>query len=60
MGLPYIICGLKLSVATLVLSYWLGWVMNEKKGDGTPVFAYDKIKEAYEAGRKLSENKEVL
>jgi hypothetical protein len=34
--------------------------MNEKKGDGTPVFAYDKIKEAYEAGRKLSENKEVL
>jgi hypothetical protein len=43
----------------LILSYWLGWVMTEKHGDGKPVFSWDRIQEAYMAGRELSEHNET-
>jgi hypothetical protein len=49
----------RLLALNLILSYWLGWISNEKKLDGDPVFAWDKIKGAYMAGRDLSERKEV-
>jgi hypothetical protein len=40
----------------LILSYWLGWVMTEKHGDGKPVFTWDRIHQAYMAGRELAKH----
>jgi hypothetical protein len=44
----------------LILSYWLGWVSNEKHMDSEPVKAWTRIEEAYMARRLLSEIRQVL
>ena len=49
----------RLLCLNLILSYWLGWVMTEKHGDGKPVFTWDRIQEAYMAGRELSKRNET-
>jgi hypothetical protein len=49
----------RLLCLNLILSYWLGWVMTEKHGDGKPVFTRERIQEAYMAGRELSKNNET-
>jgi hypothetical protein len=46
---------------TLILSYWLGWVNNEKNMDASvpqPFKAWTRTEEAYMAGRELSKRKE--
>jgi hypothetical protein len=48
----------RLLCLNLILSYWLGWVMTEKHGDGKPVFSWDRIQDAYMAGRDLSKRNE--
>jgi hypothetical protein len=47
----------RLLCLNLILSYWLGWVMTEKHGDEKPVSTWDRIQEAYMAGRNLSKRK---
>jgi hypothetical protein len=38
----------------LILAYWLGWIDNEKDLDDMPVNAWNRLCEAYIAGRALS------
>ena len=49
----------RLLALNLVISYWLGWVNNEKNADGPPLKAWTRIQEGYMAGRLLSESHEV-
>jgi|SRR5918996_558470 hypothetical protein len=49
---------------SLILSYWLGWVNNEKNMDADlpyqPFKAWTRIHEAYMAGRQLSDKHQTL
>ena len=49
---------MRLLCLNLILNYWLGWIMTEKHGDGKPVFSWDRIQDAYMAGRDLSKRNE--
>jgi hypothetical protein len=44
---------------TLILSFWLGWVNNEKGMDLPPFNAWDRLQNAYKYGRELSKRNEV-
>ena len=51
----------RLLALSLVINYWLGWVNNEKNMDASipqPFKAWDRIHDAYMAGRHHSEQKE--
>lgn len=43
----------------LILAYWLGWIDNEKDLDDMPVNAWNRLCEAYIAGRSLSEEHKI-
>jgi hypothetical protein len=50
---------IRLLALNLILDYWLGFIMTEKNAEGKPVFTSKRIQEAYNAGKNLSEKKEV-
>jgi hypothetical protein len=47
---------MRLLALTIVLSAWIGWIMNEKGGH---LNSWQKIEEAYNYGRQLSLDKEI-
>jgi hypothetical protein len=49
----------RLLALSLILNYWLGWLNNEKHHDDEPVNAWNRLQDAYMAGRGLSEKKEI-
>lgn len=49
----------RLLALSVVINYWLGWVGNEKGLNSPPISAWQRIQDAYQAGKELSEKGEV-